>query len=593
MVNIFNIVLQMSFDASVVILVVLVMRLILAKAPKKYSYMLWSVVAFRLCCPISFAAFFSVFRLGQPNAPELPNSSGDIIIENTFGNPNVGENVSVSTVGGAELTSTNWIQIFNTTVMIIWFIGFAAVLTYAIVSYSKVKRMMSNACRYDKNVFMSERVSSPFALGFIRPKIYIPFGLDDETREQILMHERCHIKRGDHIIKPLAFLILAVHWFNPFCWLAFKLMSLDMEMSCDERVLKLRGDEVMKKNYSKALLSFATNRRFPAPSPIAFSESGGNAEKRIKHALYWKKPKFIVNLICIILCVAVLAACAANAEVPSWDKVKTETFGENPYNFVFASNGDGTCVIREIRVDIHYEGDIHLIIPEKAPNGDVVIGIDNFWGLDGDSVMRNLPRYLTKSDMEAIVTRIEKQSPQKAVENLYSIGYNPARDAKTFFAFFSEEEAANSNIYYKLEPYLQRDEKMRLSTILDVYGFDEEDAYQYTVNFLDSLEKDSHEQNEAAREAFKHLYFDGRRITEITFPESVKSIEYGSFDGCDSLEKVNGLSNDCAISLFIYDETSDTGYINEHVIISTADKEDLTSTAYEKDSNEDLINAIK
>ena len=136
---------------------------------------------------------------------------------------------------------------------------------------------MSNAIRFEDNIFMSEKVGSPFTLGFIRPKIYIPFGIDKGTYDQIIAHEKCHIRRGDHIIKPLAFMILSVHWFNPLCWFAFRVMSLDMEMSCDEKVLKLKGDEVMKKNYARALLSFATNKRLPAPSPIAFSESRGNA----------------------------------------------------------------------------------------------------------------------------------------------------------------------------------------------------------------------------------------------------------------------------------------------------------------------------
>ncbi len=536
MVDIFNTVLQMSYDASVVIIAVILIRFLIIKAPKRFSYLLWSGVAFRLFCPISFEAIFSLFSIGKPSAPRLPDIGGDIVIDSTFTDNNSGffgsEPADVDLLSAEFAEKSQQIDIFNTIIMIIWFIGAFVVLTYAVVSYFKVKKMMANACRYEKNVFMSDRVSSPFALGFIRPKIYIPFGLDDETREQILMHERCHLKRGDHIIKPLAFLILAVHWFNPFCWLAFRLMSLDMEMSCDERVLKLRGDEVMKKNYSKALLSFATNRRFPAPSPIAFSESGGNAKKRIKHALYWKKPKFAVNILCIILCVFVLAACTANAVSENWKKVKTETFGDVPYNFVFVSNGDGTCYIREIRIDKDYTDEIHLIIPESAPNGDKVVCISTN-GFAGDKVL-NLPYYILEDDMEDIVGRIAQDEDSKQNE----------RDSKIFTAFYRKIEA-DGIIYFELEPHMNYTERLRLSDILYKYSFLEESCYDVTMNFLDEIPEA--DKDEMTRDAFKYLYYNADRVTEITFNKNIMRIEGNSFSNCPNLKKVHGLNESCVI----------------------------------------------
>lgn len=595
MTALFNTVLDMSINGGVVILVILIIRALLRKAPKRYSYLLWSVVGFRLVCPISFNSIFSIFGFGRLNSPSLPNVGGDIIIDASYTDRPI---ISVDDPdfiagGGASVEFVekfDFVSFFNTVVMIIWFVGMSVALIYNLFSYLKVRRQMSNAIRFEGNIFMSEKVGSPFALGFIRPKIYIPYGIDGGTYEQIVAHEKCHIRRGDHIIKPIAFLILSVHWFNPLCWLAFRVMALDMEMSCDEKVLKLKGDEVMKKNYARALLSFATNKRLPAPSPIAFSESRGNAKKRIKHALYWKRPKFIINILCIVLCVATLVACGADAEIPEWKDVKTETFDENPYNFVFASNGDGTCSIKEIRVDKDYEDDIHLIIPEKAPNGDTVTAIKNYSGLSSSNTLQNVPVYLTFEGLKSLVSRIEGSKDIEAVEkNGFSVGKNPERDAKIIEAFYKEKISENGLGYYELEPFIDFSEMDRLATILDVYAYNEEDCYNDTVKFLEGLTVDEEAKNLLAREAFKFLYHFGDRITEITLPSTVKRIEYGSFDGCYNLKKINGISDDCVLGVQKTDDGKNVA-ITE-IIINGTNKEELYSYA-KNDANADFIKAL-
>lgn len=594
MVDLFNTVLEMSIKGGVVILAVILLRALLYKASKRYSYLLWAAAGFRLCCPISFRAFFSIFTLANPKSPELPNTAGDIILGiDEFGKFGVSagsdEFISSGNASAEFLEKTDWVNIFNTAVMIIWFIGMTVALSYTFLSYFRLKRRMDTAIRLSGNVYMSERVSSPFALGFIKPKIYIPFGLDDNTLEQILIHERCHIKRLDHIIKPLAFLILAVHWFNPLCWVGFRLMSLDMEMSCDEKVLKIRGDEVMKKNYTRALLSFAANKRFPAPSPIAFSESSVNVKKRIKHALYWKKPKFAVNIISIILCVATLVACSADAESVKWKEVKTETFGENPYNFVYISNGDGTCSIKEIRIDKDHSDDIHLVIPEKSPNGDTVIEVSNFWGLNSAKTKMNVPIFLNFSDMNSVLNRITGCTDAAVTEkNGYTVGENSERDAKVIEAFYMAKIDSNGNGYYEIEPYMDFGERERLSLILYTYGYDEEACYNDTVEFLDGITVEE-ERNQTAREAFKYLYYEGSRITEITLPASVKLIGYGAFDGCDNLKKVNGISDDCMLGIQKYDGN---GAVITQIVINGTPNEELYSYEAEYDANADFINAL-
>lgn len=596
MVDIFNTILDMSVNASIVILAVLVARIILVNAPKRYSYLLWAVVGFRLVCPMSFRSIVSIFGFGRLASPALPNVGGDIVKNASNSSRPVFpvDDPEFIGSGGASVEFAekfDYLSLINTVVMIIWFTGMAVALTYTIVSYFKVKRQMANAVRLEGNVFMSEKVGSPFALGFIRPRIYIPYGLDNGTLEQILAHERCHIRRLDHVIKPFAFLVLAVHWFNPFCWLAFWLMSLDMEMSCDEKVLLIRGDEVMKKNYTRALLSFATNKRFPAPSPIAFSESSGNAKKRIKNALYWKKPRMLVNILCVALCVITLVACGADAQNMKWKEVKTEAFGENPYNFVFASNGDGTCYIEEIRVDKDHDKDIHLIIPEKAPNGDTVTEIKNVCGLTSSDTMQNVPIYLTFESMNMLVANIENSKDVTVSRNKgFTVGENPERDAKTFKAFYAEKISKNGIGYYELEPFIDFSEKDRLATILDVYTYTEEDCYNDTVKFLDSVTADE-DKNLLAREAFKYLYHVGDRITEITVPATVEKIGYGAFDGCDNLKKLNGISDGCVLGVQKADPDNASVTITEIVINGTPQQE-LFSYEAALDANADLINAL-
>jgi beta-lactamase regulating signal transducer with metallopeptidase domain len=597
MTALFNTVLDMSINSGVVILVILIIRALLRKAPKRYSYLLWSVVGFRLVCPISFNSILSIFGFGRLNSPTLPNVGGDIIIDASYTDRPI---ISVDdpdfiASGGASVEFVekfDFVSFFNTVVMIIWFVGMSVALIYNLVTYLKVRRQMSNAIRFEGNIFMSEKVGSPFALGFIRPKIYIPYGIDGGTYEQIIAHEKCHIRRGDHIIKPIAFLILSVHWFNPLCWLAFRVMALDMEMSCDEKVLKLKGDEVMKKNYARALLSFATNKRLPAPSPIAFSESRGNAKKRIKHALYWKRPKFIINILCIVLCVATLVACGADATNPEWKDVKTETFGEKPYNFVFASNGDGTCYIKEIRVDKDYDNDIHLVIPEKAPNGDTVVEIKNYYGLNSTDTIQNVPIYLTFESMNAIVDRIEQANDVTKIEKHgFTVGQNRERDATIFKAFYGEKISENGVGYYELEPFIDFNEKDRLAIILNVYAYSEEDCYNDTVKFLDSLTGEKEDKSVQAREAFKYLYHVGDKISEITIPSTVKKIGYGSFDGCDNLDKVNGISDGCVLGVQKSDPDNASVAVTE-IVINGTEKSELFSYEAANDANADFINAL-
>ncbi len=313
-------ILNMSLTGSIVILAVLFIRIFLRKAPKKWSYLLWLAVAFRLACPVSVSSPVSL--LGAVNAPVTAQGTIEYI-DRAAAQPQITIPLPAVPAPGLltpdlvvrvpqtpeDPTRVSAMELFA----VVWLAGMAVAFVYSVVSYLQLRRRLANAIVYKENVWQSDRVQSPFILGFVRPRIYIPFGLDQQTQDYVLAHERYHLKRKDHMIKPLAFALLALHWFNPLCWLAFQLMGRDMEMSCDEQVLaRADGD---RRVYSTALLSFAANRRFPVPSPLAFGE--GEVRPRITNVLNWKKPKIWVTVAAGVLCGAVLLLCALNPGSPN------------------------------------------------------------------------------------------------------------------------------------------------------------------------------------------------------------------------------------------------------------------------------------
>ncbi len=317
---IFRQILNMSITGSYVILAVILIRFLLKKAPKRWSYLLWCAAAFRLVCPISFESVFSLFSLkpfDMTAAQEISPAALTYIPEHiglmaepevTVGIPYLNTAISESLPPATPMYSANPMQLWMAILTLLWLCGMAALVIYSIVSLILLLHKLRTAIKAEDDIYCSEEVRSPFVLGIIKPRIYLPYGLDDTARHYVLTHERIHIQRCDHMIRPLAYFILILHWFNPLCWLAFMLMTRDMEMSCDERVLA--QDESIRKAYSTTLLSFAANKRFPSPAPLAFGES--SVKVRIKNILSWKKPTVWVTVIAILLCIAVIIACAAN-----------------------------------------------------------------------------------------------------------------------------------------------------------------------------------------------------------------------------------------------------------------------------------------
>lgn len=305
---------NMSLTASVAIVLVILLRLMLKKAPKVISYALWGVVLFRLLCPVSIGSNFSVYNLFDAPAQE----SGTItsVIEYVPSNivhteypsvtlpvPGISDVINESLPQGQEQLVADPLEAPMSIATYVWMIGVLGMGIYSIVSYVRLRRKLSVVVPLRDNIFIADDIKSPFVVGLFRPKIYLPCNLGDKEQEYIILHEQHHIKRLDHVMKALAFLALAIHWFNPLVWAAFVLASKDMEMSCDEAVIrKVDGD--VRADYSASLLTLATGRRIIAGTPLAFGE--GDTKGRINNLSKWKKPAVWVVLLAVVAC-AVLA----------------------------------------------------------------------------------------------------------------------------------------------------------------------------------------------------------------------------------------------------------------------------------------------
>lgn len=297
--------LNLSISAGWLVLAVVVLRWVFKKAPKWMNCLLWGLVGIRLVLPFSLESVLSLV----PSAQTVPKGfalspapvidSGVNIINNAI-NPIISE-----TLTPIPSASINPAQIIASAAAIIWIVGMAVMLLYLLVSYTNLRRRVSTATRLEGNIRQSERVDSPFILGIIKPGIYLPYNMSDEDAANVIAHERAHIMRRDHLVKPLAFLILTVYWFNPLMWLAYILLCRDIELACDEKVIKMMNED-QRRAYSTTLLACNVRGRLIAACPLAFGEVG--IKERVVHVKTYKKPAFWIIIAAVIVCV-VVAVC--------------------------------------------------------------------------------------------------------------------------------------------------------------------------------------------------------------------------------------------------------------------------------------------
>ena len=308
--------LNMSLTSSVAIVLVILLRLALKKAPKVFSYALWGIVLFRLLCPISIGSSISVFNFIDTPAEDYGYISSVIeyvpadIVHSVNPTvvlplPGVSEVVNEALPKGEEQLRADPLEGRTFLATVIWMTGVLVMGIYSIVSYLKLRLKLRVAIPLRENVFIADDIKSPFVVGLIRPRIYLPCNLSEVEQAYIILHEKHHIKRKDHVMKALAFIALAIHWFNPLVWVAFILAGKDMEMSCDEAVIQKVGSDV-RADYSASLLTLATGRRIIAGTPLAFGE--GDTKGRILNLAKWKKPGIWIIILSVILC-GVLTVC--------------------------------------------------------------------------------------------------------------------------------------------------------------------------------------------------------------------------------------------------------------------------------------------
>ena len=314
--NLFSQVLNMSMTGSVVILLVMLSRLILKRSPKIFSYALWSVVLFRLLCPVAFTAPFSVLDMVEPEQKETSNNTSIVTYIPASLNTEAdfimvqSEEQPVQAENGNEPKEQLRMTPMHA-VALIWAVGMTGMMLYSVVQYLGLRGKLVGSVQLKENIYLADHIDTAFVVGLLQPRIYLPSGVPEKERYYILAHEQHHIRRGDHIIKLLAYLALCIHWFNPLIWLSFVLAGKDMEMSCDEAVIKKLGPEI-RADYSASLLRLATHKKILSGMPLAFGE--GDTKGRVLNMAKWKKPAKWVVAICVILCLCVVVVCAFNPE---------------------------------------------------------------------------------------------------------------------------------------------------------------------------------------------------------------------------------------------------------------------------------------
>jgi beta-lactamase regulating signal transducer with metallopeptidase domain len=296
---------NLSISAGWLVLAVLALRFILKKAPKWVNVLPWGIVAVRLICPLSIESVLSLIPSTETISPEImvdwmPEISTGIKALDQVVNP------VIFTFFAPELSaSTKPLQILIPVAANLWLFGVTAMLIYSGISCIILSRKLRTAVILRDNIFLCETVHSPFVLGILKPKIYLPYTLSDHDLGHVVAHEQAHIRRKDHLWKSMGFLLLTFHWFNPLMWIAYVLLCKDIELACDEKVIAELGNE-QRGNYTQALVSCSVTKRMIATCPLAFGEVSVN--ERVKSIMNYRKPSFWIIVINLILC-SVVAVC--------------------------------------------------------------------------------------------------------------------------------------------------------------------------------------------------------------------------------------------------------------------------------------------
>lgn len=345
---------NMSVTASWLVLAVAILRTLLKKAPKAITVFLWALVGIRLVCPFSFESVLSLIPSAE-TVPEAVLTGSDFNIDTGLSavDSRVNGYLDDRYIEGVTVPAGNGMTVMGV-LSAIWLVGIAAMLIYTVISYLKIHRKVRETVPYNENIWACDRIAAPFILGVFRPKIYLPSAIDKQDAEYVIAHERAHLKRRDHLIKPLGFLLLTVYWFNPVIWIAYILLCRDIELACDEKVIKELGEQA-KKPYSEALINCSLPRKTVAACPLAFGEVG--VKSRIKSVLNYKKPAFWVVIVAIIASIAVAVGFLTNPKGQSLRNIEgldLTSYQENTVHLL-KYNGEDFYGILSVNEELLYD----------------------------------------------------------------------------------------------------------------------------------------------------------------------------------------------------------------------------------------------
>lgn len=315
MTELFIKIVNMSITASILVLLVLVMRLLFRRAPKWIHVLLWGLVAIRLICPFDMESTLSLMPrsewIEQTPPYQAETVIPDVIDPQTIISQFPDTEISTPVMPPPEITVHRGVNL-NVILPSLWVVGIAGVLVYLLISYLRIYLRIRDAVKFRDNIYTSGKISSPFVFGLFRPRICLPENMDAVDMSYVIAHEGAHIRRGDHIWKPLGFLLMTVHWFNPMIWLGYIMLCRDIESACDERVVKEYSD-VQRADYSDALLACSIKRSMITACPLAFGEV--SVKSRIKSVLHYKKPAFWIVVLAVIASVVAAVCFLTNPDV--------------------------------------------------------------------------------------------------------------------------------------------------------------------------------------------------------------------------------------------------------------------------------------
>ena len=422
MTDLFIKVLDMSFTGAIVICCVILVRSLLRRAPKIWSYALWSVVLFRLLCPVAISVPVAPLELTAPQVTHYGEYASTIsyipaqLTELSVPGPSLGAE--------AAAEAGNAVSVLDICA-VLWLCGIVVLALYSAVAYLQLRRELVGAMHLEGNVYLADHIGTAFVLGLWMPRIYIPSCVPARERTFILAHERHHIRRGDHILKVLAWVALCIHWLDPFVWVAFILAGKDMEMSCDESVLRRLGPGI-RADYSQSLLRLASGQRIISFAPLAFGE--GDTKGRVLNMANWKKPKLWISLVCVVVIIAVLAACAVNP-------------------------GAASPKLHKVQGAIEF-GHLSLAVPPQYSHGDSEQGGVSFY--EGDVLVGGIERYavpkgVKPEDLDPHELGLTVGVPDALVENLAYFGSDSTWvDMEIEYFDELEPEKLNRTHYYSI-----------------------------------------------------------------------------------------------------------------------------------------------